>query len=283
MAVTNFIPEIWNASILAEFQQSAVAAALTNSDYTGDATKGNTVKVTTRVPVEIKDYKTGVVMDDQATPQPIPRTTAPDTVSTTQVDLLIDQEKSFDFLIDDIDRAQAAGSLETFSQSAASGLVEDADKFILAQLYAANSPLTASAMTTPVQAWNKIRDLKKALDKAKVPQAQRVLAINAEYVSLLMDHESKITSVDTSGTPAGLRDATLGRILGFTVYQSENLPNVAKPQAIAWHTSAYAFVSQVTETEAMRAERTFADRLRGLHVYGGKPVRSTAIAAFTAS
>lgn len=281
MAIDNFIPEIWNASILAEFQQSAVAAALTNSDYTGDATKGNTVKVTTRVPVTIKDYKTGVLLDEDD--DPIARTTAPDAVSITQVDLLIDQEKSFDFLIDDIDRAQAAGSLDTFSQSAASGLTEDADKFIFADLYASTTPIAASAVTTPEQAWNKIRDMKKALDKAKVPQSGRVLALNAEFVAPLLDHESKITSVDTSGSPQGLREAVLGKILGFTVYQSENLPNVAKPQAIAWHTSAYAFVSQVTETEAMRAQNTFADRMRGLHVYGGKAVRPTAIAAFTAS
>lgn len=283
MAIDNFIPEIWNASILAEFQQNAIAAALTNSDYTGDATKGNTVKVTTRTPVEIKDYKTGVIMDGQETPQPIPRTTAPDAISTTQVDLLIDKEKSFDFYIDDIDAAQAAGGLGTFSQSAASGLVEDADKFILAQLYATNTALTASAVTTPAQAWNKIRDMKKALDKAKVPQADRVITVNAEYTAVLLDNDSKITSVDTSGSPDGLRDAVLGKILGFTVYQSENLPNVAKPQAVAWHTSAYAFVSQVAETEAMRAQDKFADRMRGLHVYGGKAVRPSAIVAFTAS
>lgn len=281
MAITNFIPEIWNAQILEGFRANAVAAGLTNSDYTGDARKGNTVKVTTAVPVTIKDYKTGVLEDSDE--NPISRTTAPDAVSTTQVDLLIDQEKSFDFLIDDIDEVQAAGSLDAFARSASAGLVEDADKYILAQLYAATTPITAAAMTTGEAAWNKIRDIKKALDKANVPQADRNLVINAEAAAVLLGNDSKITAVDASGSPSGLRDAVIGRVLGFTVYQTENTPNVAKPQMIGFHKSAYAFVSQIQDTEAMRANDTFADRLRGLHVYGGKAVRPTAIAAFTAS
>lgn len=283
MAITNFIPEIWNAQILTSFRANAVAAALTNSDYVGDASKGNTVKVTTGAPVVIKDYKTGLILDNETVPAPIPRTTKPDAVSTTQVDLLIDQERSFDFLIDDIDRVQAAGSLDVFASSAAAGIVEDADKFILAQILAATTPITAAAMTTGEAAWNKIRDIKKALDKANVPQADRNLVINAEAAAVLMGHDSKFTAVDTSGSPAGLRDAVIGRVLGFTVYQTENTPNVAKPQMIGFHKSAYAFVSQIQETEAMRAQDTIADRLRGLHVYGGRAVRTSAISAFTAS
>lgn len=281
MAITNFIPEIWNSQILLGFRANAVAAGLTNSDYEGDARKGNTVKVTTAVPVTIKDYKTGVLLD--AADDPIARTTAPDAVSTTQVDLLIDQEKSFDFLLDDIDRVQAAGKLDAFASSASAGLVEDADKFILAQIYGAVTPLTAAAMNTGDAAWNKVRDLKKALDKANVPQAGRNLVINAEAAAVLMGADSKLTAADTSGSPAGLREASIGRILGFNVYQTENTPNVAKPQLIAFHKSAYAFVSQIQDTEALRSNDSFADRLRGLHVYGGRAVRPSAIATFTAS
>ena len=281
MAITNFIPEIWNSEILWAFRESAIAANLVNRDYEGDARRGNTVKITTGVPITIKDYAAGVLPDDPT--GTIARTTAPDAISTTQVDLLIDKEKSFDFLVDDIDRVQAAGSLGGFTVSAGEGLAEDADKAILAGLYAATTPITAAAMGTGKLAWDKIRDLRKALDKAKVPNSGRNLVINAEFAAVLLGDDSKLTSVDTSGSPAGLRDAILGRILGFNVYQTENLPNVAKAQAIAFHKSAFAYVSQIAETEGMRHDDSFSDRIRGLHVYGLKAVRPTAIAAFTAS
>lgn len=281
MAITNFIPKIWNSEILFAFTENAIAANLVNRDYEGDARKGNTVKVTTGAPVTVKNYATGVVSDGAT--GTLARTTAPDALTTTQVDLLIDQEKSFDFLVDDIDRVQAAGSLAGFTTSAGIGLAEDADKAILAGLYGSTTPLAAAAMGTGALAWDKIRDLKKALDKAKVPQSERNLVVNAEFAAVLLGNDSKLTSVDVSGSPAGLRDAVLGRILGFNVYQTENMPNVAKAQAIAFHKSAFAYVSQISETEALRADQTFADRIRGLHVYGLKAVRPSAIAAFTAS
>jgi hypothetical protein len=44
-----------------------------------------------------------------------------------------------------------------------------------------------------------------------------------------------------------------------------------------------AYVSQIQETEALRAQNKFADRLRGLHVYGAKIVRPTSAVHWTAA
>mgnify|MGYP003403181369 CR=1 FL=1 len=281
MALTNFVPIIWNSQMLLDFRETAIAANLVNREYEGDARSGNTVRVNTAGAVAIKDYKAGLL--PAPTTGTLPRTTAPDAVASTKADLLIDQEKSFDFLIDDIDRAQAAGGLDAYTRSAAEGMAEDADKFILAGLSTTNTHLAAAAITTGDQAFDKIGDLRKALNKAKVPQGNRVVVINAEYESILLKAASRITNVDQSGSPAGLREASIGRLLGFDVYVSENLPNVAKPQAIAWYKPSYSFVSQIEKTEAMRHDDSFSDRLRGLHVYGAKAFRPTGIAAFTAS
>lgn len=90
-------------------------------------------------------------------------------------------------------------------------------------------------------------------------------------------------AVDTSGSPAALREGTLGRLLGFDIVLSENLPNVAKPQVVAWHKPSVAFVSQVSNTEGLRAQDKFADRIRGLHVYGGKVTNLKGVSAWTAS
>lgn len=270
MSFANFIPTIWNAQMLLDFRQAAIAANLCNRDYEGNATAGNTVKVTTATAVGIKDYKAAG------------RTTSADAVASTTIDLLIDQEKNFDFTIDDIDRAQVAGSLEVYTTSAGQGMAEDADKFLLAQAVgSAGTTLAASTLANGDDALDLVRDIRKALNKAKVPQGQRVLVYNAEFEALLLGASSRITEVNRSGDPAGLRDASIGRLLNFDLYGSENLPETSKPQVAAWYVPAMAYVSQIEKTEAMRATDSFADRMRGLHVYGGKVVRPTGVVAWT--
>lgn len=287
MAVDSFIPQIWNAQMLLDFREATVATGLVNRQYEGNATKGNTVKVTSAGAVSIFDYSIGEGNGGTAG-TPKPRTTAAEAVTSTTVDLLIDQEKNFDFKVDDIDRAQAAGSMDVYTVSAGQGLAEDADRFILATaVTSAGTTITGdgagtpAALTTPDQFLNVLRDLRKALNKAHVPQGQRVAVVNAEFEAVLLDASSKLTNVDKSGSPQGLRNAYLGNLLGFEVYTSENLPNVDKPQVAAWYVPSLAFVNQIEETEAMRAQDSFADRLRGLHVYGGRAVRPSGIAVWT--
>lgn len=266
MAFANFIPQVWNAQMLLDFREAATAAAVANRGYEGDASVGNHVKITTAVDVTVKDYKANS------------RQTTPDAIDNTQVSLLIDQEKSFDFLVDDVDRRQAAGGLDVYTQSAGLAMAEDADKFLLNALHngaaVAHQLSETTAPATASEAWDILRDLRVSLNKASVPRSQRVAFVNAEFASLLLGAESKLTAVDTSGSSAGLREATLGRILGFDIIETENLPVTAEPQVVAAYTPTFAFVSQVTETEALRDVDSFSDRLRGLHVYGAKVLRA---------
>jgi len=286
MTMANFIPKIWAKQLEWDFEQAVIARNLVSTKYEGEAKAGNTVTVNTGEPIQVKDYKTGVLEDELG--NKIPRTTAPDDVGTVKQDLLIDQEKSVDFRVDDIDRAQAAGDLGGYTDSAGRGLATDVDMFLLAMISGADAHLPASAITTGDQAFNILRDLRKALNKRKVPQGNRVAVINAEFEGLLLEAGSKITNVDKSGSPAGMREASIGRLLGFDIYMSENTPVTSKPQILTWYTPRVAFVSQVTEMEPMRDQNKFADRIRGLHVYGGKVMRdragvATGVKGWTAS
>lgn len=271
MAISSFIPEIWNSEMLLSFQEQAVAAALVNRQYEGDAKRGNSVRITTATRVVVKNYKTGVSGA---------RTTAADPVADSHINLLIDQEKSFDFYVDDIDRAQAAGSLEAYTTSAGEAIAEDADKFILALAAGGDASPDTTVAANGDALFDKIRDLRKKLNKAHVPAGNRVLVCNAEFEAMLLSASAKLTSANTSGSPAGLREATIGRLLGFDIVMSENLPDTVKPMAVAFYRPSVAFVSQITDTEAMRAQDRFADRLRGLHVYGGLVVRPEGVAVY---
>lgn len=275
MSIKNFIPEVWAANILENFHHEGVLTALADREYEGEAKIGNTVHIPGFVDVQVKDYKTGVIKDAQA--QPIPRTTAPDRVQTTGIDLKIDQEKSFDFLVDDVDRVQSQYSFDAYTRSAATGLVEDAEAFLTTLICTEGTKVTG--LTDPTDAASArgvLLKLRGALTKAKTPQASRYALINAPFEELLLSGDSKLVQADKSGSTDGLREAIIGRLMGFDVITSPFLDDSA-PMAVAFHQPALAYVSQVNEQEALRDQDSFADRVRGLHVYGGKIVRPTAV------
>jgi hypothetical protein len=270
MAVTNFIPEIWSAFILERYLAKNVFASLLDRKYEGDATAGNTIHIPGVVAPTVKDYKAAG------------RTTSADDISDTGVDILIDQEKSIDFQVDDIDNAQANHDLlPLYTDAAGDSLATDADRFIASMLVTDASTLAYSSVTTGDGAFNVFNLARKALQKANVPDdGMRVAVVNAELEALLLGADSKLTAWDKSGDTEGLRNATLGKLLGFRVVSSNNLPEVDSPQGVFFHQRAAAFVSQIDEMEGMRAQNSFKDRVRGLHVYGGKVIKAPGVWVF---
>ena len=283
MSTSHFIPEVWAASILENFRNKAVLTGLANRDYEGDLKAGNTVHIPGIVDIQVKDYKTGVVAKPGGGGT-LPRTTAPDEVSDTGIEIKVDQEKSFDFIVDDIDAAQANQSvMDKYSESAAAGLVEDAETALGAILTAGGTAATGLANPTDWEtAYNVVLGLRRRLGGQKVPVTDRTLLINPEFEQYLLADGGKLTSFDKSNATDGLREATIGRLLGFEVVVDPWLDD-SKAMAIGLYNPALAYVSQIDKTESMRAEKKFADRVRGLHVYGGKITRPTAVQVFKAA
>lgn len=271
MAITHFIPELWSAMLLERWENEKVLAGVLDRRYEGLATKGNTVHIAAVVTPSVKDYKAAG------------RTTSPDDVSDTGVDILIDQEKNFDIRIQDIDAVQAAGSLEDYVNAAGDALVEDADQFIADLLNANGTELTGSAPTTGDNAFDLFVAAHKQLNINKAPTSGRVAIVNPAFEALLLKADSKLTGVDTSGDNNGLRNATVGQVLNFRTLRSNNLPEQTDPQAVFLHPSAAAYVSQIDTVEALRDNNSISDRFRGLHVYGGKVVRATGVLVFNPS
>jgi hypothetical protein len=262
MAITNFIPELWSAALLEVWWNETVFAALVNREYEGIATRGNTVNITGVVVPTVTDYAAAG------------RTTNAEDITDT------------DFFVDDIDRAQAAGSLSAYADAAGVALVEDSDKFIADMMVAGGTPLVPTGVSdsaftlTADDAFNLIRDARKQLNKAAVPSANRVAVVNAEFEALLLGASSKLTTFYQSDDTEGLRNATIGQLLGMRVVTSNNLPAVNTPQMVAFAPRAAAYVSQIDQVEAMRAQTKFADRIRALHVYGGKVVRPVGVVVY---
>lgn len=267
MAVTNFIPQIWSASILEAYQASRIVLPTVNTDYEGDAKVGNQVKIT--------GFNTPSIIDYAAAS----RTVTAEALTDSTQSLLINQEKAFSFFVDDIDRAQSAGNLDSVTRDAGRALAEDAESYVIGLLKAGTSTGTA-AITTPDLAYSAVVGIRTALAKAKVPNDQRYLLVNPEFASFMLGAASKLTTVDIAGD-GELRNGVLGRLLGFTVIESPLLTNGAsKPAAIGYHKSAISYANQIDSVEGFRHQTKFADVLRGLHVYGSKVTRATGVQTY---
>lgn len=270
MAITNFIPEVWSANILENFHNQGVLVDLANRTYEQEFTAGSTLHIPGIVDIKVKDYKAAG------------RTTSPDEVTDTGIDITIDQEKNFDFYVDDIDVAQANGAImASYTASAASALQEDSEAFLTGLLTAGGTKLDdAATVSDYASAYAAILKIRQALTAAKIPQQNRHLIVNAAFETFLLGADSTLAKVNLSGGSEGLREATIGRLLGFNVVVNP-FNTETKAQAIGLYAPALAYVSQISETEAMRGTNKFADRVRGLHVYGGKVLRPTGVQIVT--
>ena len=268
MAIANFQPTVWSAAILERFNTANILIPALNHEYEGVLAAGNAVKVTGVNTPAIVDYAAAS------------RVITPAALTDTTQSLLINQEKAFSFIVDDVDRVQSAGSFEPVTRDAGAALAEDAEATVIAALKAQGTSAGVAAITTPDLAYAAVVAIRQALVKANVPNSGRVLAVSPEFASLLLGSTSKLTSFDPAGDDA-LRNGVIGRLLGFTVVEHPQLTHTAnRPAAIGLHAGSVGYVGQIGKLEAGRMENKFADYVRGLNVFGTKVLRPTAVQTY---
>jgi len=271
MAITNFKPTLWDAALLERFNTANILIPALNHQYEGTLSSGNTVKITAVNTPTIVDYAAAS------------RVITPAQMTDTTQSLVIDQEKAFSFIVDDVDKVQAAGSFEPVTRDAGAALSEDAEATVIAALKAGGTSAGTAAITTADLAYAAVISMRTALVKANVPNANRILAVSPEFAALLLGTGSKLTTFDPSGDGA-LRNGVIGRLLGFTVVEHPQLTHTAnRPAAIGFHANSVAYVGQIEKTEAGRMENKFADYVRGLNVFGTKVLRATAVQTYLPS
>lgn len=286
MAVTTFIPELWSARLLYALEKAHVATNLVNRNYEGEIRNyGDTVHINTIGAITVKNYTKNTDID------------APETLSTTDQTLEIDQQKYFNFQVDDVDRVQAAGELVDVAMGrAAYALADVSDAYLLGVIAAgAASGNTIGSAAAPValtkdNVYENIVKLKTKLDKANVPNTGRTIVVPPDVHSLLLLDDRFAKSTATAGQEA-LINGLVGRIAGFDVYMSNNVKtgtgtDTGKTpyfEITAQITDATTYAEQILKTEAYRMESRFADAVKGLHVYGAKVTDGTKIAKLLAS
>ena len=146
----------------------------------------------------------------------------------------------------------------------------------------------ATATATPLQV---IARMGRLLDTQFVDTQGRWLVLHPTFVEILKDEDSRLLNADF-GESGGLRTGlNIGRIHGFDVYMSNNLPSVGTGPGtsgsanqnsnygviVAGHSSAVATAEQINKTESYRDPDSFADIVRGMHLYGRKILRPEAL------
>ena len=131
----------------------------------------------------------------------------------------------------------------------------------------------------------------RLLDQQQVDTQGRWIVVDPVFMEILRDEDSRLFNSDF-GDSGGLRNGlVLKNFHGFRVYTSSNLPAVGTGSGttgsanqnanfgvlVAGHDSAVATAEQINKTETYRDPDSFADIVRGMHLYGRKILRPEGI------
>jgi hypothetical protein len=275
--VSFLVPEFW-ASVVLDFARKALVYAqpgIVNRNWEGTISqRGDKVHIIGLGDVDIIDYVDGVDMADAA---------VPDDAETL---LEITQDKAFRFLVTDKQSKQAMTSFLTpVMQKAGYRMKDKMDQFV-ASLYtdaSANnlvgsdaSPKTPNATAGDANnVFNLIADCGRKLSDSLVPTDGRWMIIPPVMEALVV----KEMHVSGSSAP-GIGESTaltgrIGKLAGFDLYVSPNVPNTAgtKYKIMFGTSEAITFAEQIGMVESIRHPKQFANIIRGHNLYGAKVVQ----------
>ena len=260
MAITNFIPTVWSEHLYRALDKKYVAVKNCNRDFEGEIKgKGSSVKICGVGNITITDYTKNTDLS------------APETLSDSAEILTIDRAKCFNFQIDDIDRAQATPKLmEEAMRKAADGLACEADKYIYSLLYKNNPNIKDDAVTAESILDHFITARTALAEQNVTDSSDIVFEVHPKVAALLL--KAKLTLGTDNGE--ALDHGSIGTVLGSPVYVSNNIKIDSNGlyHCCARTKRAIAFAEQLSEIDAYRPEKRFADAVKGLHLYGAKVI-----------
>lgn len=277
------IPTLWAKKFLERFYDATVLSAISQTDYEGEI-KGMGEKVTiSQIPdITISTYDMGTALAVQRPTQ-------------TTLDLLIDQGKYWQFILDDVLDAQAFTSmLAPWAENASERMKIVVDTAVLLGTVSTATATTNRGATagrisaninlgisgTPVvltktNVIDYIIDHGQVLDEQNCPETGRKMVIPAWMAALIKKSDLKDASISGDGVSIA-RNGRLGMIDRYELYVSNLLPmQSVNSYVFSMHPKALTFASQLTKTETLRSEATFGTLMRGLMVYGYKTVLPT--------
>ncbi len=260
MAIVNFISTVWSENLLKQLEKKYIGVRNCTREFEGEITdQGATVKICGVGNVTVSEYESNIDMEN------------PEEISDYAFFLRVNQAKYFNFQIDDVDRVQANPKLMNEAMRvAADALANDADKFVYSLYDNADTILTDDAVTSE-KIIDHIIDMKTKMLKANVTNSDDiVIEVSPEIAALILKSKIDLCSDNTYTLETGL----LGKVAGCKVYVSNNIfvDDDDYHKCLVRTKRAVAYAEQISEIEAYRPEKRFADAVKGLHLYGARVI-----------
>ncbi|WP_405019055.1 hypothetical protein OHV05_21005 [Kitasatospora sp. NBC_00070] len=259
----SFVPEVWDSRLLVQFDPLLVWASniVANRKYEGNISRqGDVVSINSLATPTVGDYK----LPDGMTPQ------RPETVVQK---LSITEAKYLQLLVEDAERIQSAGALNTpINQQMIRALAREADTFMGKVIAAGATPMpaiSATAAGAPQALFSGILDMMLALDDNDIP-AGRYVVVSPKVKRYLIEHPA-IANAGAYGEAGVTANGVVARLAGFTVLSTTAMP--AGVDIVAGHREFATYASQFNGFRAGMSEKYRADFIDNLHLYGGRIVR----------
>ena len=262
MSFNNFKPTIWTKLIETELKQKCILVEHCNQNFSGEPKYGNRVKILGAVAPDVFDYDQAVGLGDPQIPD------------AYDAFIDIDQQKAFNFMIDDIDKAQINPNfMSTYLSEAAYKMAAARDKYVasLVTKAAESQIIGGDAISTAKQAKALIDEALILLREANVDYTQNVrIEVSHRFYQLFRDALVELKTNNDNLIAKGI----VGMYDNCKVVTTNHLYNDGTDTHMMVRTNkAIGFASCVDETEAYRSQKFFSDAVRGLNVFGANIVR----------
>jgi len=286
-----FVPQIFSQKVLKFFRRSSVVEAITNTDYAGEIENfGDTVKIIKEPTITVSAYQRGATLN-------------PQDLTDTEITLTVDQGNAFSFRVDDIEERHSHLNFEALATSSgAYALKKQYDFNVLknindnattdtSNLGAASSAISCN---TGNECANYLSTAARILDENDVPEENRWAVAPPQFYEILRQADAKLMDASVTGegtSPLMNGNVTSRKVHGFTLYQSNAIvvgaagstsaatfgpsSTSGETNVLFGHMSAVATASAIAKTEVVRDPNSFADIVRGLHVFGRKVLRGS--------
>ena len=278
-----FIPELWTDNLIQNIDQVNVALSFVNRTYQDQLLRaGDTVHVQTLDNIIVGDYERYQTISTQ---RPVPKDET----------LVVDKADYFSVDFDNLDDAQTMLSASPlYIRRGAVAMSNRIDSFIFdaySQAWSANnisnggSAIDISPNTATTAVYELLVDANKRLTEQNVDRAGRWIVVTPYVESLLLKSTTYFIrsselgdSLVTNGRFPGGMAATgvpgfIGRIAGFDVYTSNNLPKSGSNYYLIYgQDSPISYVAQIAPGNAKihDLENTFGYRVKALMLHGKK-------------
>ena len=278
----NFLPIIYSQKVQKFFRTASVVEDITNTDYAGEIENfGDTVNIIKEPTITVSSYTRGGQINIQ-------------NLADDQLQLTVDQANAFAFKVDDIEERQSHINFEALATSSGAYALKDSyDENVIAAMFSGAGTTVGSDGsgtdtgfgTSETDPTDILANSAKRLHAADVPTDNRWFLGTPEFYEQLGQASAKLMDASVTGDGTSpLRNGNVldGLVNGFKLYMTNNFAASSTSnyfKVMFGHMSSTATANAIAKTEVVRDPDSFADIVRGLHVFGRKVLRTEALIA----